>query len=168
MILYAAGLAGGEWYNNKGGGSNYLCLPLTPEFDEHQSGPDGGYRGYVYSAEYETANFPPFASKHQHDVPCAVCRANNRGSLVTIPAMMTCPSGWTKEYYGYLMTSYHAYNKQDFACVDRFSDSVPGGDGNQNGALFYQVEVRCSSDAGNLPCTSYTNGRELSCVVCTK
>ena len=66
------------------------------------------------------------------------------------------------------MTSYHGFNKQDFACVDRFSDSFPGGDGNQYGALFYQVEVRCSSDAGNLPCTSYPNGLELSCVVCTK
>ena len=159
--------AGGEWYDNRGGGSNYLCLPLTPEFDEFQSGP-GGDRGYVYGAEYETNTFPPLSSRHQHDVPCAVCRAGNRGSLITIPAMLTCPFGWTKEYYGYLMTSYHGYNKQDFACVDRFPESVLGGDDDQNGAMFLSVEVRCSGNGGNLPCSSYPDGRELSCVVCTK
>ena len=167
-LFCITGLAGGELYTNKGGGSNYICLPLTPEFDEHQSGP-GGDRGHVYNAEYHMSDFPPLSSIHNHDVPCAVCRASNRGSLVTIPATINCPSGWTDEYYGYLMTSYHEHNRQDFACVDRFPESVPGSDGNQNGALFYPVEVRCSTNGeGNLPCSSYPNGRELSCVVCTK
>lgn len=159
------GLAGGGWYSHQGGGSNYLCLPLTPEFDEIKSGGDDD-RGYVYSAEYEITSFPPLASKHQHDVPCAVCRAGNRGSIVIIPAKMTCPSGWTKEYYGYLMTSHYNTYKRDFACVDRNPESVPGGNGNHNGALFRPVEFRC--DSGNLPCATYPYGHELTCVVCTK
>ena len=136
----------------------------------YRSGVDS-YRGLIYSVEYETNSFPPFASKHDHDVPCAVCRAGNRGSLVTIPAMMTCPSGWTNEYSGYLMTSYYEHNRQDIVCVDRFPESVPGGDDSVSGALFYPVEVRCRPGnvaSGNLPCSSYPDGHELSCVVCTK
>ena len=162
-------MAGGEIYANSGGGSNYLCLPSTPEFDEYQSGLDT-HRGHVFSAEYEIYSFPPFASKHNHEVPCAVCQArNNRSGLVTIPAMLTCPCGWTTEYYGYLMTSQYMHSKKDFACVDRFPEIVSSGDdGNQDGALFTPVEVRCSGGGGNLPCSLYPDGREVSCVVCTK
>ena len=165
LFTMLTGLAGGERYDHKGGGSNYLCVPLMPEFDEINSGADGD-RGLVYSAEYEITAFPSLASKYQHDVPCAVCRAGNRGSIVTIPAKITCPSGWTNKYYGYLMTSDRNSNKRDFACVDRNPESVPGGNDNHNGALFRLVEFRC--DHANLPCATYPNGHELSCVVCTK
>ncbi|XP_072024335.1 uncharacterized protein [Amphiura filiformis] len=163
------GLAGGEHYTHQGGGSNYLCLPSTPEYDEHQSGDEGG-RGHVYSAEYETHNFPPFASKAEHEVPCVVCHASNRGSMLMIPAMKTCPTGWTEEYHGYLMTDDYRHRRRDFVCMDRSPESLSGGSsGNQNGALFYPVEGRCGgTNPGNLPCPPYTSGRELSCVVCTK
>ncbi|XP_072024334.1 uncharacterized protein [Amphiura filiformis] len=160
------GLAGGEYYTHQGGGSNYLCLPSTPEYDEHQSGDEGG-RAYVYSAEYQTSTFSPFASKHDHEVPCVACHATNRGSILMIPAMKTCPTGWTEEYHGYLMTDHHGHRRRDFVCMDRSPESLSGGSsGDQNGALFYPVEGRCSPS--NLPCPPYSSGRELSCVVCTK
>ena len=160
-------MAGAEWKSHLGGGSNYLCLPLTPEFLQYQPRATGK-RGYVYSAEYETGDFPPLDNKFNHDVPCAVCRANNRGSLLTIPAMITCPFGWTQEYYGYLMTAYYRDATRDYTCVDRSPESILGGDSDENGGAFYPVEGRCSETGGNLPCSLYPEGRELACVVCTK
>ncbi|XP_072024159.1 uncharacterized protein [Amphiura filiformis] len=161
------GIAGGKWYDHTGGGYNYLCLPSTPEYDNYQAGVHNA-RGYVYSAEYQISEFPPFAGKHNHDVPCAVCIATNRGILMMIPAKMTCPSGWNREYHGYLMSDrYGRDSPTEFVCVDRNpevrSDSSVA---DQDGVLFYPVEGRC--DNGNLPCGPYINGAELTCVVCTK
>ncbi|XP_072024156.1 uncharacterized protein [Amphiura filiformis] len=161
-----AGIAGGKRYNQAGSGSNYLCLPDTPEYDNYHAGTHTN-RGYVYSAGYQIYDFPPFAGKHDHDVPCAVCIATNRGILMMIPAKMTCPSGWNREYHGYLMSERYSHSSTEFVCVDRNpevrSDSSAS---NQDGVLFYPVEGRC--DGGNLPCAPYINGAELTCAVCTK
>ncbi|XP_072024324.1 uncharacterized protein [Amphiura filiformis] len=160
------GFAGGEHYTNQGGGSNYLCLPSTPEYDDEYQAGLNSIGGFMYIAEYETDTFPPIASKHDHDVPCAVCQANNRAILLMIPAKKTCPSGWVQEYYGYLMTAHHSHHRTEFVCMDRFPESLSrGSSGNQNGALFYPVEGRCSPA---MACPPYEDGRELSCVVCTK
>ena len=165
-LLFIQGIAGGKWYGHTGSGSNYLCLPKDPEYDVYQAGTEH-WRAYVYSAEYEIANFPPYAGKHDHDVPCAVCRTTNRGSMVMIPARMSCPSDWTREYSGYLMSDYHGRSSStEFVCVDRNPDIVADSVDDQNGAVFYPVESRC--DAGNLPCSPYINGAELTCVVCTQ
>ncbi|XP_072024157.1 uncharacterized protein [Amphiura filiformis] len=161
-----AGIAGGKHYRQSGSGSNYLCLPDTPEYDHYQAGAHTN-RGSVYSAEYQIFDFPPFAGKHDHDVPCAVCIATNRGILMMIPAKMTCPSGWNREYHGYLMSERYSHSSTEFVCVDRNpevrSDSSVS---NQDGVLLYPVEGRC--DGSNLPCAPYINGAELTCVVCTK
>ena len=160
-----AGRAGGKWYTHTGSGSNYLCLPLDPEYDEIVTGRQNN-RAYIYSAEYQTIDFHPFRSQHQNDVPCAVCRVTDRDSLM-FPAKMTCPSGWTKEYHGYLMASHFNHKSStEFVCVDRNPEIVPGSIANQNGVLFYPVEGVC--DPGNLPCSPYIQGAELTCVVCSK
>ena len=85
-----------------------------------------------------------------------------------IPAKMNCPSGWAREYHGYLMSGHKNHDSSyEFVCVDRNPEARPGGSGvNQNGALFYPVESRCN--IGNLPCGPYIDGGELTCVVCTK
>ena len=83
-----------------------------------------------------------------------------------IPAKINCPTGWTKEYQGYLMTQHFSHHNTEFVCVDRNPESRVDGDASQNGALFYPVEGRC--DGGNLPCGPYIDGAELSCVVCSK
>ncbi|XP_066273222.1 uncharacterized protein [Branchiostoma lanceolatum] len=53
----------------------------------------------------------------------------------------------------------------EFVCVDKHPDVTPGSrEANEDGTLFCPVEARCES----LPCPSYVDGRELTCVVCTK
>ena len=164
--LVYSGRAGGPYYNQHGGGSNPQCLPLDPNFLTPISG--GQYRAYMYGAEYQTATD---SNSHVHgrtdtDVPCAVCHVSNRTAVYMVPAKYTCPSGWTREYYGYLMSSYYGSDRHrtQFTCVDTTFKSVVGSSANKNGLLFYFVEGRC----GSLPCPPYDENKELSCAVCTK
>ncbi|XP_078619150.1 uncharacterized protein LOC144886395 [Branchiostoma floridae x Branchiostoma japonicum] len=164
-IIYD-GIAGGTHYSHSGGGANYVCLPKDPEWGVFTDGNQGS--AYMYGAEYQVDEFgnSPFqgASVYDHDVPCAVCHVASRGSKLMIPARLSCPSGWTREYKGYLMTMHYNYHRTEFVCVDGEPETRPGGHVNQNGALFYPVEASC----GSLPCPNYVQGRELTCVVCTK
>ena len=120
----------------------------------------------MYGTEYEVDTFNPFKKNvHSYEAVCAVCFVKARGSMLMIPARNDCPSGWTEEYHGYLMTEFYNHKKQrDFICVDEDADYVPGTEGSKNGALLYPVEGVC----GSLPCKPYVNGRELTCAVCTK
>ena len=155
---------GGEHYTHPGGGANYLCLPHNPKYDEYKDGIQSS--GYMYGTEYEVNDRDgKQRNLHDHEAPCVVCFAKSRGSRLMMPAKNDCPSGWTEEYHGYLMTAYYNHkHSTDFICVDGDSEFVPGSDANKNGALLYPVEGVC----GSLPCLPYVNGREMTCAVCTK
>ena len=161
--LVYSGRAGGP-HKSQGGGSNPQCLPLNPSFLRTISGPQE--RGYMYGAEYETNTD---SRSHVHgvddtDVPCAVCYVTERTAVYMVPAKYSCPSGWTREYYGYLMSSKHDHRRTVFTCMDTAFKSVVGSSADRRSFLFYFVEGRC----GSLPCPPYDNNRELSCAVCTK
>ena len=159
--LVYAGRAGGSHYKNKGGGGNPQCLPLDPNFYKTVSGSQNW--AYMYGAEYEGTN-SFVANSHDTDVPCAVCYVPTRNALYMIPAKYTCPSGWTREYFGYLMSEYHNHHRSQFSCVDHSLTPVTGSVHDHNGFLFYTVEGVC----GSLPCPPYSRDKELSCAVCTK
>ncbi|XP_019637841.1 PREDICTED: short-chain collagen C4-like [Branchiostoma belcheri] len=163
-IVYS-GVAGGTHYGQTGGGTNYQCLPTDPQWGRYENGVSG-FSAFMYGAQYRVATNVPFGSTYlnAHDVPCAVCYVPTRGSKLMIPARNTCYSGWTEEYAGYLMASSYVHNATEYVCVDNNPETVPGGQDNQGGAWFYPVEARC----GTLPCPNYVEGRELTCVVCTK
>ena len=164
QLLYA-GRAVGSFYNQKGGGANYLCLPEQPQYSTYTAGSQDG-RAYLYGAEYQTRGNDngPLRSFHEHNVPCAVCYTSIRETVVMIPARLTCPTSWTREYYGYLMAAKHDYRRSTFECVDQSPQSVPGSAVNTNGALFYHTEVKCNG----IPCPPYDAQKEVTCVVCTK
>eukprot|EP00058_Branchiostoma_floridae_P011959 XP_002597447.1 hypothetical protein BRAFLDRAFT_80547 [Branchiostoma floridae] len=156
----------GAWYNHKGGGSNYQCLPADPEWGWHKDGFQNSRESYMYGAEYQIglagSPYDP-GTIHDRNVPCAVCHSPSRRAQLMIPARQTCPGGWAREYGGYLMTAHHTHSRTEFVCMDGEPEALPGGEGNEDGALFYVVESRC----GSLPCPPYVEGRELTCVVCT-
>ena len=142
---------------------NYLCLPLNPKYDKYKDGWQSG--GYVYGTEYEVSDNVIFKKNHNYEAPCAVCFVKSRGTVLMRPARNDCPSGWTEEYHGYLMTEHRGHKKQrDFICVDENAESVPGTSANKDGALLYPVQGHC----GALPCKPYVAGREFTCAVCTK
>ena len=164
--LVYSGRGGGPYWSHGGGGSNPQCLPLDPNFLEPISGSQ--HRSYMYGAKYQTNTD---SNSHVHgrqntDVPCAVCHVSNRTAVYMVPAKYTCPSGWTREYYGYLMAEYHGggHHRSQYTCMDTAFKSVTGSSANQNGLLFFFVEGKC----GSLPCPPYDNSKELSCAVCTK
>ena len=164
-----AGRAAGSFYNTNGGGANRLCLPEQPQYSTYTAGTQSG-RAYLYGAEYQTgagyAN-SPLLSVHDHNVPCAVCYTSTRETVMMIPARITCPSSWTREYYGYLMAerSNPSHHRAMFECVDQSPQSVPGSIANINAALFYHTEVQCNY---GIPCPPYDTQKEVTCVVCTK
>ena len=160
-MLYS-GLAGGSWYSHSGGGVNYQCWPREPEYTKNLTY-RAGFQRYsrVYGAEYQY----PVQDTHDYNVPCAVCHVPKRPTLLVLPAMASCPSGWTKEYLGYYMTERDNHNRATFVCVDGDQEGIPGTQSNLDGALFYHVEVECGR---GLPCPPYDEEPELICVVCTK
>ena len=160
--LVYSGRAGGSYWAHKGGGSNPQCLPLDPNYLRTQPGSQDNV--FMYGAEYQGTN-GLVPNTHDTDVPCAVCYVPTRTALYMIPAKYTCPTGWTTEYYGYLMSdrSIHHYRSQ-FLCVDHTMKTVIGSIRSQDGQLFSPVEGRC----GSLPCPPYEETREFTCAVCTK
>ena len=161
--LIYAGRAAGTHYNKQGGASNYLCMPDTPEYTLSYT-PGSQSWSEIHGAEFEHITGP---GTHDHNVPCAVCYASTHEAVFMLPARTSCPTGWIREYYGYLMseaTQWSHHSRTRFECVDKDQESLPGTQANTNGALFYNVEANCNG----LPCPPYNNYKELNCAVCTK
>jgi hypothetical protein len=156
-LVYTGRAAG--TYHTQGGGANYLCMPPDPQYNlRYQSGVQG--HSSLHGAEYEG----PLQGSQDHDIPCAVCLAATRETVLILPGKTTCPTSWTEEYDGYLMATGRSYRRSTFECVDRGQESIPGSHANVNGALFYHVEATCSS---GLQCPPYNAQKELTCAVCT-
>ena len=168
------GYASGPTFDKGGSGSNFLCLPEHPQYRNFI----GGFQrlaGEISGIEYELwdgyrSNFFSAANAggrplHQHPAPCALCYVEARSTIAMIPARTHCPSGWTPEYAGYLVseTSVADRKRSSYVCWDGEPEIGVGGT-NQNNAVIYPVQVRC----GSLPCSVYPTGRELSCIVCSK
>ena len=125
----------------------------------------------MYGAEYQLEDINgPFSTQnaqplHNNDVPCAVCRATTRLSTLMIPAKLSCPDSWTKEYSGFLMANYYNHKgRTRHVCMDNAPEVVEGGAASHDGALFYGVEAKCVP----LPCPNYREGWDITCVVCSK
>ena len=94
-MLLLVGQVGGNEHPNKGGGSNYLCLPNDPD-----NGKPYSYANDVlYGAEYETGGSYKLSgfgdNLYQKDVPCAVCRRKGKSYVRMIPG---------KRYFIYITT----------------------------------------------------------------
>ena len=157
------GYVGGGWFNHKGNGANYLCLPKDPQY---LSTVRPAVQSFLYGAEYESVNKIFRKTTHNYNVPCAVCHVPRKSSKLMIPAKTSCPKSWTREFYGYLMTELlNHYNNKQYECVDHNPDVIAGSAKDTNGALFYFVEVSCGY---GLPCGPYVAKRAVTCVMCTK
>ena len=103
---------------------------------------------------------------HTQHYKCNLCQSvvSTRSVVYVVPAWDYCPTGWTLEYSGYLMTEHYRHHRNTFECVDKDPESISGSVGNIDGALFYHVEATCNG----LPCPPYDPQKELTCAVCTK
>jgi len=148
------GISAGSDFRNTGSGSNSLCLPHAPTYDISPISSNTGIGSSIHRARY---------SSDMSQMPCAVCHVSQRSAVYTFPAQPTCPTGWTLEYTGFLMTSHNDHQRSDFICVQKnpFVQSSPR---TTEGLLFYSVEANCTS----LPCPHYQRQRALTCAVCSK
>ncbi|XP_019853692.1 PREDICTED: short-chain collagen C4-like, partial [Amphimedon queenslandica] len=159
-LLYE-GITGGEWYDHPGGGANFVCLPKVPQY---MSTNVPIYSSFMYGTEYDYVN-NIFLRKEDHNAPCAVCYTSTKSVKLMIPARTSCPSSWTVEYKGYLMTQRHNHaNNKVYECVDENPESIDGSENSTNGALLYFTLSTCNG----LPCPPYVNNKVITCVVCTK
>ena len=164
-----SGYAGGSDFQDSGAAANYICLSPDPLWGNYSDAHDASAK--VMGAEYEFYGAAPgdtsaFFHKnlHQEDAPCSVCHSS-RPTVILIPGRNQCYKGWTLEYKGYVVAGYYGRTAaSEYVCLDDNPDIIPGGHADQNGALFYLVEGRC----GSLLCPPYVEGRELTCVVCSK
>ena len=159
--LIYAGKTGVTLGYHQGGAANYLCMPDDPEYMAYRSGVQ--HHSRVYGAEYEG---PPLVSgREQHNAPCAVCYVSTQHTVIMIPAKTSCPdNGWTREYYGYLMSERTANHRSMYECVDKDMESISESQNGIDGGHFYHVEAHCNG----VDCPPYDSEKELTCVVCTK
>ena len=156
-VVYS-GIVVGEYYNNYGGGTNYLCLP--EDKPEYLNDTFKGNQAYLYGTEYESPILP-----QDLNVPCAVCYSSIKSVQVMIPAKTKCPRSWNEEYVGYLMTARYSHkSNKDYICVDKDGIGIPGSALNVNGALLHHVSTTCTG----IPCPPYETKLYVACVVCTK
>ena len=158
-IHFALGISAGQQFTQPGGMSNTLCLHSNPKFGSYSD--SANTLQWIYSVEYEVSVFNPFKRPlHNHDAPCAVCHVATRGAKAMIPGRNICPSGWTMEYKGYLMSeTYKSKGRTTAVCVDEDAEAYPGTYSDGGGSLWYLVQGVTKP---------YINGRELTCVVCTR
>ena len=100
----------------------------------------------------------------QVEMYLSVCYIAPRETILMIPGKFTCPPGWTREYYGYVMAERYNHHRSTFECVDVEPETIVGGHADHNGALFYHVEPHC----GSLPCPPYDEQKEMTCAVCSR
>jgi len=74
IMLIIVGQAGGNSHANKGGGSNYLCLPNDPDNNKPYSYPND----VLYGSEYDQSKLSGLDNLQNKDVPCAVCRRRRK------------------------------------------------------------------------------------------
>ena len=169
--LVFSGYAAGSWYKDDGGAANFICLSPDPQWQYYNDSHNLG--GLVYGVEYQFTvgiipgfDTTPFLHKsiYEDNAPCSVCRTR-RPTVIMIPGRNQCFKGWTLEYKGYLVAGSSQHTAaSEYVCLDDYPDVIPGGHINQDGKLFYLVEGRF----GSLTCPPYVDGRELTCVVCSK
>ncbi|PVD19667.1 hypothetical protein C0Q70_20157 [Pomacea canaliculata] len=153
-----SGYVGGSVYTAPGSGGNYLCLPPNP-VPTNVTRP--AYVSSLYGTEYEVSN----RKENNFDALCAVCFVSTRSANIMVPGTNKCPTGWSSEYTGLLMSGYDGHaGSTEFICVDSIMEGRNNSSANQNGRLLYLVAGIC----GSLPCPPYVNNNILQCVVCSK
>ncbi|VDI69655.1 Hypothetical predicted protein [Mytilus galloprovincialis] len=158
--LVYTGVTGGGLFDHTGSAVNYVCLPHDPDFIQ---GDTPGGSATLYGSEYQDNYFGH--NLYNNDVPCAVCRAVTKSSVVMIPGKTKCYGDWNREFYGRLASGADSHvAASEYVCVDHQAQYIEGGAVDNNGKLFYKVGAKC----GSLPCPPYYDMAPMSCVVCSK
>ena len=159
--LVYSGKVGGSTSGHQGGGGDYLCLPKDPEYTL-ASKPGQQEHSTVEDTIYIN---PIVNGSDMRNPTCAACFTLNRSVVVMIPGKTVCPSLWTMEYRGYLMSEGISNWRTMYECIDERMEGVPESESSDvSGSHIYHVEASCDE----LGCPPYDGDKELACVVCSK
>jgi hypothetical protein len=164
QLTYSGYAASGN-YQNSGSGRNMLCMTDSPTWGLFNDGNQNG--ALLYGVEFETISYglaAPFPALQDLDADCAVCLRTPASATLMVPGTQACPTGWTPEYAGYLMSTHYTQQGGQFVCVDANPVGRPGSGLGANGHLWYPTEAEC----GSLPCLPYVQDREVTCAVCSR
>ncbi|CAC5360852.1 unnamed protein product [Mytilus coruscus] len=164
------GYTGGSSHTKEGSAVNDLCLPKQPQWGVYDAkvnnNPFVGAAVFnVYDIDIKNSLF----DKSKYDMysfPCAVCHTKIGSSILMIPGRKDCIGDWNKEYTGYLMSGFPDHKSAtEYICVDADSERLKKASSWTNKRILYAVAAKCN---GVLPCPPYVDGREMTCVVCSK
>ena len=89
------------------------------------------------------------------NMPCAICYDSSKAAMILVPATSVCPSSWTQENYGYLITEYKTHHKFSLA---RMGQGTP---------MVHYSTMWCLSCNGSSVLHSIMKKIKYSFVLCT-
>jgi len=156
------GVMSGTLWTIKGAGANFLCMPVHNSYYGAPLLYRNRIRGNTFIQPVTYAH-PLKGRDFFHQIACAVCQANYKTSTVMIPGRSACPAGWTRQYYGYIMTEYggNDNSRYQFECIDK--NMIPAASGKKHGG----VALRKVGTSKGMP-SGYRTNKEVNCVLCAK
>ena len=164
--LMYSGVAAGTKYNTHGGTSDTLCLAGNPQYKAGDAPSSTATRLSGVQNEVSGSPAPPLHHRRLTYLPCALCYTTTKSTSFMLPGRYTCPSGWSSEYTGYIMTEWTHINRpgrRDTICVDQDAESAS----TKGSAVAAQLVLMQTSCIG-LDCPPFDSQKPLTCVVCSK
>ena len=123
--------------------ANYLCLPSHHVHQQVEKEP---------ANQKDLIRTKTTTTLYVSEVPCSVCLALNQNTVLTVPAKVTCPLGWTREYHGFIMNG----SSEDglYHCMD-------WSRGGHSKSWLDHIKVNCIDSSGS---GCHDN---IECAVCT-
>ena len=101
---------------------------------------------------------------YHHDNMYTLYYVNQFSAVHVVPSKYSCPTSWSREYYGYLMAGYFDNSRSQFICVDYAFKATFGLRNNKDGLKYNKAEGRC----GSLLCHPFDSNKKFTYVACTK
>eukprot|EP00164_Ancoracysta_twista_P005993 GFYU01008260.1.p1 GENE.GFYU01008260.1~~GFYU01008260.1.p1 ORF type:complete len:280 (-),score=72.42 GFYU01008260.1:98-880(-) len=158
------GMMGGAHASHSGSGTNYQCMPPSPETNGGNSGNQNG--ALMYRVEYVVNGYGIGTMTHldHYEAGCSVCQADGAQATFMVPGTTECPSGHRREYYGALFSAYYSHQgKGQFVCIDHEAEKL-GSSHHTNHARIYPVESEMRNGRG----ASWNQNHEVACAVCSR
>ncbi|XP_052075428.1 uncharacterized protein LOC127712862 [Mytilus californianus] len=152
-----SGFVGGSAYTRSGSAVNILCLINDPQWGIYDSKVNDlpFIRGALFDVyDINVPNSPfDFEKYENHRVPCSVCMKKKKASTIMIPARKDCHGNWVKEYDGYLYAGHPSHSAAtEYICLDKTPEALD----------------KSPNYTDKMLCPPYVNGREVTCVVCSR
>jgi hypothetical protein len=178
--VYEGFMANSRMDQDNNGGSNYVCMHETPEYESDGYPSVGNSGGDLVGVEYGCADTLYAPNEENQYLPpehgnwgrgtqscgdgnralaaaCTVCERPATSQVYTQWGRMTCSHGHTLEYAGIIMSTgerFTTFYRSEYICVDPRREGLPRG--TPQGALFDDIDQMEQRD--KKACRTYRHG----------